>query len=681
MEKYFQESVATSELSQIEDLRIDPKKAYTLFVIVFISIAVFSILLYFLKKNQMIITKYIINEKIVNVIIYSTSFLGCFLFGFILSTIYNIEPLLNFFKIFLLISIFVLIGSFIIFLFTEGPLKSITDTTYSTYKKISQFISIQLCYIQNYGYDEKCLPKDTKKIGEYRNLVIKFEDEDFGKNSIPIAGESYRLSVFLTNINSPYEENFMINDIFNIKIIKIEGVASTSDLKYPNLQQSFTITKNNISLTLRPLEKSSQILEFRQIPVDCNGNTYFKVIVTTEQKGGGTSKFLSYPYYSFENLNKKIENEIKNFNSKTISLPGPLDVYVFSNPIIITSANSDNFYFEIKLENGLYGTALIKDLKLLIQREYVDILKCTDNYLKDIEFSHCEKEGYDICLNFNIKQIEISESDTYSIVCEAKINKEKYKEQERVSFVAIETLYYYNFKEYTSMITKNCILGGSSEISIPKQCLYPNVCLKYSCPEDYREVSDICENKNYVCCRPIYIDEACKDLTNNCASGKEVFDKIACEAIKEGVPPDIMIGIAIQESRGDHCNLLGNVKENDGGKSIGLMQVSQCPDTGDVHNINENIRCAIKKLKEKCAYSIYDVLVENVGKCNPTGFCTDNEVECIYCYNVEGVLPKKYKGWDIAIRGYNGWGGCEKEENYNYVENVKFYASKYFSYK
>jgi hypothetical protein len=174
--------------------------------------------------------------------------------------------------------------------------------------------------------------------------------------------------------------------------------------------------------------------------------------------------------------------------------------------------------------------------------------------------------------------------------------------------------------------------------------------------------------------------EDCADLTDNCATGEIVLQKIACEAKKAGVPADIIIGIAMTETGGHHCDKNGNVILGDNGKSIGIMQTSQCKDTGDVHNINENIRCAIKKLIEKCEYSKYYIIRQNIGECKPTGYCTNEGVRCVYCYNVDGVSPKVYQGWDIAIRGYNGWGSCEIQANYNYVETVKKFASQYTNY-
>ncbi len=172
----------------------------------------------------------------------------------------------------------------------------------------------------------------------------------------------------------------------------------------------------------------------------------------------------------------------------------------------------------------------------------------------------------------------------------------------------------------------------------------------------------------------------CPDLEDNCATGEVVFQKIACEAKKAGVPPSIMIGIAMTESGGKHCDNQGNVKLGDGGRSIGLMQTSQCSDTGDVRNINENIRCSIKILLNKCTYSNLWIIRNDIGRCNPTGYCTDNGVKCEYCYNVPGINTKTYYGWDIAIRGYNGWGSCGVDANYNYVETVKKYAAQYKNY-
>jgi len=146
-------------------------------------------------------------------------------------------------------------------------------------------------------------------------------------------------------------------------------------------------------------------------------------------------------------------------------------------------------------------------------------------------------------------------------------------------------------------------------------------------------------------------------LENNC---KKYYSDIKTIANKDGVDPYLVLAVMYQESK---C-----VPTADSGSSLGLMQ------------ININFWCGKKGLpsdKEKCK----KVLIENPTKNIEVGvqilsdyYKSDSEIIYFTGCNVQNV---EYKGWDAALRRYNGFKGDNIKtcnENYPsqdyYVENV-----------
>ncbi|MFH8080257.1 MAG: hypothetical protein QXO84_00020 [Candidatus Aenigmatarchaeota archaeon] len=572
-------------------------------------------------------------------------------------------------SIILIISFFSLVTSIIIFLIV-GPLSSQVDQVKIFFRESFRQISIQLCYINaeisGTGH-EKCLPKEYKKLG----VKIEFENNEMKINPPPTAGKKYKLTVFIKNENEVENEDIP-NSVYDIKIKNIEGIASPSEDFESGLEVYASESKEFV---IKPKMIYPVNLNFVALPSSCKGRFHFKVTLTAEFLTIGSSKVLSLPQYSYDEDYEKIASKMKILDKSVFSSPGPLNVTIWSVQNPVTKQNKEEFQIQINIGNALEGVASLKDIQIGVQRDYIKIIDCENVYGEILTEYPCNMDDMKSCIKLLIDE-NIPKGKSFMITCNAKIEG-NYKEEEALSAIVAIANYLYNFEETYSLEALGCTKPSSSVET--SKCEYPNICYKYSCPEGYEEVEGSCDIADSVCCKPIETtrDDDCPDLTNNCQTGELLIKKIACEARKEGVPPEIMIGIAKVESNLNHCYANGVVKSGDGGVSIGLMQTSQCSDTGDVHNINENIRCAIKKIKEKCGYSRNSIIRENVGRCNPTGYCTEGGVRCEYCYNVEGREPKVYYGWDIAVRGYNGWGGCLVDANYNYVENVKNFASQY----
>ncbi|MBU5688658.1 MAG: M23 family metallopeptidase, partial [Candidatus Aenigmarchaeota archaeon] len=363
-----------------------------------------------------------------------------------------------------------------------------------------------------YNFDE-CLPKDSKKAGLYKNIEIKFEDPTYGSNAMPIAGEGYKFKFFLRNQNIPseYYKKYLGSYIYDIKINKIDVIASSSELEndeYLLTENTFTkIATLNKEIIIPPDNRIyPQTIDFEALPSKCRGFIYFYVILNTEQISRGKSSFLILPNYRMNELDKRYESYISSLSFQSISSPGPLDVFIYSQPHIVTQEYADDFSIQINIKNNEKGFVNIKDIKLLVQRDYVDIISCEDSYRKKIDFSRdCNSPDAAKCIKLKINQnLVISEKNSYNIECKAKININKYDETEKESFLTTDILYLYNFKENTYLRAKNCAKYSSQEETSTEStrvCSYPDICVKYSCPDGYSEISGTCNQVDAVCCR------------------------------------------------------------------------------------------------------------------------------------------------------------------------------------
>jgi hypothetical protein len=146
----------------------------------------------------------------------------------------------------------------------------------------------------------------------------------------------------------------------------------------------------------------------------------------------------------------------------------------------------------------------------------------------------------------------------------------------------------------------------------------------------------------------------------NCGDVCEDYARWIKKYSKEnGVDPILILSVMMQESNceADICGF--------DGKCSGLMQVTEptANEVCNVYNINNalfgkenaeaNIKCGVKVLKYK-----YDVHKDG-GTPTQIDKCREENIN-----KYEG-----YRGWQAAIRGYNGW-SCSDDYNTDYVEEV-----------
>ncbi|MBU5690299.1 MAG: lytic transglycosylase domain-containing protein [Candidatus Aenigmarchaeota archaeon] len=174
----------------------------------------------------------------------------------------------------------------------------------------------------------------------------------------------------------------------------------------------------------------------------------------------------------------------------------------------------------------------------------------------------------------------------------------------------------------------------------------------------------------------------------NCPTKDEAIDKIVAEAKRQGIKPSIALAIATVESNLNHCTPSGRVRVNSIG-GVGLMQLMPgvCDNPFDV---NRNIECGLSLLRKKCE-SVLSLARSAGFKCTGSGSCDSGSVSCIYDCSQYG-FSETYTGWDLALRGYNGWGCCQRIVDgvdctssaaiatRNYVNLVNSIAKKYTMY-
>jgi len=150
---------------------------------------------------------------------------------------------------------------------------------------------------------------------------------------------------------------------------------------------------------------------------------------------------------------------------------------------------------------------------------------------------------------------------------------------------------------------------------------------------------------------------------------KDYYEFVEQYSLEYDVDPVLVSALIVQES---DCN--EDAESNVG--SHGLMQIEEgsfnqtCSDMIDSFelikggdNVENNIKCGIKIFKAK--YNEY-----KNGVYESWSYLNNNAFKSLV-NNCISAYPKyeTYRGWDAALRGYNGW-GCNENADTDYVEKV-----------
>ncbi|MFT4308251.1 MAG: peptidoglycan DD-metalloendopeptidase family protein [Candidatus Woesearchaeota archaeon] len=221
-------------------------------------------------------------------------------------------------------------------------------------------------------------------------------------------------------------------------------------------------------------------------------------------------------------------------------------------------------------------------------------------------------------------------------------------------------------------------------------------------------------------CVPIVHDYSSDDLSNmaNAVSRiasefgefatEEKVRKVIDAAVEQGIPPDILLGVVMQENRFNHRIGIGNrgvhttrdgetISLSVDGESVGMMQIqsvgrqtlcdkrwnefqNQNPGVSyaDAHaNLDFHIRCGAEILKHK--YGEAQRLLRDHGAyCGVVCECAPSDRNRVReAYDQRDIFPPETDPWTAGVKGYNGW-GCQPTaaEAFAYVNNVLGYAQR-----
>jgi len=248
------------------------------------------------------------------------------------------------------------------------------------------------------GLEEK-KEESIKKLGPYETIELKWGrrlngDYDY---DLPESGQDYTLDVTFINKNKEiYEINFPEGKVHASTKVTA-GPNEAEVLVGPKSVFEKYILDPGEELPLRfrfGLENDPKKIDFDW---ECIGSQTFAVNATTEQKSGGWSDFGMAPSDE-DDYRKFIHGFQPNINAE----PGPLNIYVFTDPYgIDVESFRDNplvaIEIIIKIQNKVKdGTALIKKLYLVQEFEVPD-------RLFEIDESTCEgTKGIKLGTNFTV---------------------------------------------------------------------------------------------------------------------------------------------------------------------------------------------------------------------------------------------------------------------------------------
>jgi hypothetical protein len=206
-----------------------------------------------------------------------------------------------------------------------------------------------------------------------------------------------------------------------------------------------------------------------------------------------------------------------------------------------------------------------------------------------------------------------------------------------------------------------------------------------------------------------------REAASNIANKFGVNDKahkvslVIDAAIEQGIPPDVLLGVAMQENQFNHRVGIGNqgiwtsrsgetIALSVDGESVGMMQIQAVgkqticqerwreyqqknPDVSsyaDAHvDLRFHISCSAEILKDK--YKEAERLLGQHGAyCGARCICDPEKSEYIEeFYDQRTIFPPSTDQWIAAVKGYNGW-GCQptEAEARNYVNKVFVYAGE-----
>ncbi len=215
--------------------------------------------------------------------------------------------------------------------------------------------------------------ESVNKLGPYETVEFKLGTRLDGTYDydLPESGQDYTLAVTFTNKNTA---------VYEINFTQVNAYTTIKDTNDQTHEIETGIKSAFDKYTLDPKEELPIRFKEFDLPDDwnCLGSQTFEVNATTEQKSGGWSDFGIAPS-DLDNYRKFVHGFNPNINAE----PGPLNIYVYTDPWGISAADfkepiadaSDRAEVIIKIQNKVKsGTAKINDLYLVQEFEVPDKL-------------------------------------------------------------------------------------------------------------------------------------------------------------------------------------------------------------------------------------------------------------------------------------------------------------------
>jgi len=292
-------------------------------------------------------------------------------------------------------------------------------------KQFKTQLGMMKCVIITFGQDPSCWEtqeQEVEKVGTYDSLTIVMGKAKVGNKYIPSspprAGKTYILDITLEN-NNIQGSGFDINVTTLNVSAEPSGNTETENIVYAKVDlPRYKIQPQHY------YRVKAEFDENNKLPSDAKYIHFFGT-VTSQQKGGGTSKIKLVPQYS------GYEKSIELFDPDIKTNPGPIDVYVYTNPSVIEVDQMKNFDVVINFYNGgKDGTASIKNVILYQTFANLDELpfeiNCeeTKGTAEPVECPD-NKKGNCWQITFNEdSQLNIPPKESRQIYCDAIVNNE-----------------------------------------------------------------------------------------------------------------------------------------------------------------------------------------------------------------------------------------------------------------
>jgi len=313
--------------------------------------------------------------------------------------------------------------------------------------------------------------EEVKKIGKNENLKIEYKQKVGDKtfdNKNPDVSKRYNFYFFLKSDNDRCPKGSKECTEYPIEVKDI-NVAAVGNEGVPPVTGD---VKRHTPYTIHPQEDMPVRVEWNKNLPECTNNIDFLINITSVQiSGGGSAKYGLAPQ---EEGNIDF---LHYFDPEIETNPGPLDIYVFTDPYAV---NLDpDWYTEfaaiIKIKNKAEGTAFLDNITLIQTFEgpwsYFEITQCYDDEdnsytLNSYTEGECSGGGDRVnCFTLKFNQfyydrLNLTKDESKEIICIATIKNRDNLTSALDDLISVFTPSYEFLQEFKETMTAECELTG-----------------------------------------------------------------------------------------------------------------------------------------------------------------------------------------------------------------------------